>query len=476
MIFMLLKPIKEIKKFILTTNQLMEKHYHISLTLKQITFITLCMSGMVLLGSLNLTAFSRISMGVFQPAALSWMLHNSKIPWSKLLRSALITIFKLYGITCVHLLIDDTDRQRSKVVKVLFRVFKTIDKKTGGYMNAQNIVLVAIVTDKYTIPFFFTFYQPDPVYAVWEKNDKKLRKQKIPKSKRPKEPNRNPNYPTRIEIAMNLLMRANSFFISLKDLEGLEIEVVSISFDSAFLSPRIRKFVKKIFPKTQCISQIAKNQLVSSKKEKGKSTLNYFINKKTISKHLNIRGNYIQIEFASARLYVHSHKCKLNVVAIKYNGEENFRYIVASNLDWTAETIIRAYALRWLIEVVNFDWKQYDGWGRKAFQRGGDGACRGVILSLLVDLFLLQHPHQVQRINSGQPLCTAGSLTRRIQNDNFMETIKGVIESANPKEKLKQIVELAEDLYFLEVSKKHMAGVKLGDLGSSKGLARFASR
>ena len=56
--------------------------------------------------------------------------------------------------------------------------------------------------------------------------------------------------------------------------------------------------------------------------------------------------------------------------------------------------MVKAYSLRWLVEVFIEDWKKYEGWGQLALQQGDEGSFRGVVLSLLVDLCLLFHPDQ----------------------------------------------------------------------------------
>jgi len=45
------------------------------------------------------------------------------------------------------------------------------------------------------------------------------------------------------------------------------------------------------------------------------------------------------------------------VVALKYPGEEEYRYLVASDLSWRAMDLASAYTLRWLVEVFFEDWK-----------------------------------------------------------------------------------------------------------------------
>jgi len=36
---------------------------------------------------------------------------------------------------------------------------------------------------------------------------------------------------------------------------------------------------------------------------------------------------------------------------LKYEGEDEYRYITATDLSWRAIDIVSAYALRWLVEV-----------------------------------------------------------------------------------------------------------------------------
>jgi hypothetical protein len=52
-----------------------------------------------------------------------------------------------------------------------------------------------------------------------------------------------------------------------------------------------------------------------------------------------------------ARLYVSAHRQKRFVVALKYPGEEEYLYLVASDLSWRAMDLASAYTLRWLVEV-----------------------------------------------------------------------------------------------------------------------------
>jgi hypothetical protein len=86
------------------------------------------------------------------------------------------------------------------------------------------------------------------------------------------------------------------------------------------------------------------------------------------------------------------------VIALKSEGKEDYRYLVATDLSWRTKDIIQAYSLRWLIEVFFLDWKLNEGWGREVKQYDEEGSSLGLILSLLLDHCLLLHPEQTTRI------------------------------------------------------------------------------
>ena len=56
-----------------------------------------------------------------------------------------------------------------------------------------------------TIPVGYAFYQPDPAYTAWAKEEKRLKKRGKPKALRPKKPEPNPAYPSKQQIALTLL-------------------------------------------------------------------------------------------------------------------------------------------------------------------------------------------------------------------------------------------------------------------------------
>ncbi|MDM8561225.1 hypothetical protein [Candidatus Parabeggiatoa sp. HSG14] len=105
------------------------------------------------------------------------------------------------------MVIDETDHRRAKRTKRIYKTHKQKDKKTGGYVNGQTIVFLLLVTNAITIPVGFVFYMPDPVLSAWKKNDENLKKEGISKKNRPAEPERNPSYPTKAQLALALLQK-----------------------------------------------------------------------------------------------------------------------------------------------------------------------------------------------------------------------------------------------------------------------------
>jgi hypothetical protein len=166
----------------------------------------------------------------------------------------------------------------------------------------------------------------------------------------------------------------------------------------------------------------------------------------------------------SARLYVCAHEQKRFVVALKYPGEEEYRYLVASDLSWRAVDIASAYTLRWLVEVFFEDWKLHEGWGQLAPQWDEEGSSRGLTLSLLLDHALLLHPQQRARLENNLPACTVGSLQQHSRMEALVDVIRSTVDAENPHQQLDAILAVAKRLFPLRDSTKHMNGRDLGRL------------
>ncbi|MBF0498026.1 MAG: transposase, partial [Deltaproteobacteria bacterium] len=178
----------------------------------------------------------------------------------------------------------------------------------------------------------------------------------------------------------------------------------------------------------------------------------------------------IKAVITSARLYVCSHLKKRFVIALKYEGEERYRYLSASDMSWRTVDIVQAYTLRWLVEVFHEDWKSYEGWGKLTKQQGVEGSSRSLILSLLTDHCLLLHPEQLARIENKLPAYTVGSLQARVKIDSLVADALDILSSENPEERLDQVSMNLKNIFQLKPSKKHLIGRELGRLGQTPAL------
>lgn len=199
---------------------------------------------------------------------------------------------------------------------------------------------------------------PDPVISTWKKEDEKLKKKGIQKNNRPAKPENDLDYPKKIKLALLLLEEFKE--------HNPEITIKCILADALYGSDEFMNGASGLFGGVQVVSQLKSNQNIRHRGTK-KTVADYFnTTNKGVACTITIRGGKeVNATVSSARLKVDAHGGKmLFVVALKYEGEEEYRYLVATDVSWRTIDIIRAYSLRWLVEVFFEDWKLYEGWGR----------------------------------------------------------------------------------------------------------------
>ena len=425
------------------------------LTQLQRFWLGFCLTGMLLTNSVCWAKFERASLGEYKIAALSWMFREAKVAWNYLLLASVSLVLVQHRITEGELVLDESDRSRSKRTKRIHKAHKQKHKASGGYVNGQTVVLLLLVTQSVTIPVGFAFYMPDPALRAWTKEDRRLKKQGMTKKDRPVMPERNNAYPTKTQLAVRLLQ-------AFKNAHG-DIKIKAVLGDALYGETVFMDEASRIFDITQVISQLRENQNIEYK-DKKRNLKDYFnTTNKGVEVILRVRGGKeVKATVSSARLKVIAHGKKRLVVALKYEGESDYRYLVATDMTWRTMDIIQAYTLRWLVEVFFEDWKLYEGWGREARQLDEEGSSRGLILSLLFDHCLLLHPEQTARIENKLPAYTVGSLQRKSQIDVLLEFIKTLLEHQNAADKLKELAGLVDDVFQLMPSGKHMVGRDLG--------------
>jgi hypothetical protein len=434
----------------------------VGLTRIQKGWLGFCLVAIVVTNSVCWKRFERASLGLWPHVNLSWMFRSPNRFWSWVLRASVSVIIHKYGITKGMLVVDDGDKQRAKRTKRIYKTHTLKDKKTGGFVNGQSFVFLLLVTSKVTIPVGVEFSMPDPALTAWNKADKRLRKQGVAKSTRPAKPKKNRLYPTKPEIALGLLEEFRTAFP--------QMTITCVLADSVYGSQAFVDKASALFGGIQVISKLRKNQKV---RFQGKTLhVRTFFRRYPGVKHtIRIRGGVESTVFVrSARLSVCAHGTKRFVIALKYEGEDEYRYLVASDMSWRTLDIVQAHTFRWLVEVFFQDWKSYEGWGQLTKQLDEEGSRRSLILSLLCDHCLLLHPDQLARIEDNLPACTVGSLRDRVQVESLVQFFEEIVSSEHPQEQLEEVAKRAKEVFQLNDSGKHMVGRDLGRLEPTPGL------
>jgi hypothetical protein len=452
------EPLPFVKEFIGALNAALKAHRPLGpgLSVAQRSWLGFCLMGILITNTVCWAKFERASLGRYSLAALSWMFRHTKLPWEKLLQLSVQIILRRYGLTEGCLCLDDSDKRRSKVTQKIAYVHKLKDKASGGFLRGQSLIFLLLITPKVTIPVGFVFYLPDPALTAWNQENKRLKQAGVPAKERPPKPPLNPSYPTKQELALGLLQHFRDAHPS--------IRVKCVLADALYGTGNFLKKASSRFAGVQVISQLRRNQNIRFRGKKY-SLEQYFTKFPGVTQTIRIRGGApVTVTVGSARLPVCAHGQKRFVIALKYEGEEDSRYLVATDLTWRTLDIVQAYTFRWLIEVFFADWKAHEGWNALTKQPGAEGSSRSLILSLLVDHCLLLHPDQLARIENKQPASTVGSLSNRVKVDSLLTIIRELVTADNPVQQLQRLAHQLEELFPLNPSDKHMVNRDMGRL------------
>jgi len=441
-----------IKNYVEEINNAIKHHNpEKSLTKAQSLWLSFVILGVLITNTLCWNRFERFSIGGYKAASLCWVFRRAKIAWDLLLYGSVLKLVEIYDIKSGVLAIDDSDSERSKNTTKIAKVHKIRDKRKSGFFSGQNIVFLLLVTDKITIPVGFEFFEPDPALSEWRKEDKRLRKNGVSKQYRPKKPERSSDYPTKINLALNLIREFVSNF-------GM-IRIKAVVADALYNSKEFFNISASITGQNQVISQIRKTQMINVN-GKNIQVQKFFENYRGRTEVVTLRQNDKEITYRSAKFKVKSHEKKLYIIALKYGNESEFRYLVANDMSWRDIDIIKAYALRWLVEVFIQDWKSYEGWDQLAMHRGIEGSERGLIISLLCDHALHFHKDQIDLYKKNKPAATVGSLREKIMMESLSSFIEEIVISDNPKELFESYASKIGELFNLRDSSKHMRNIK----------------
>lgn len=444
-------PLPHIIEYVDALNKTLREKGHKPLSRIQGSFLCFVLMGMLLTQSLCWARLERASGGRYQDGALCKMFYHGLKCWDYLLCASVLIVMKRFNITSGVLVIDDSDRGRSKNTKRIWGTHKTVLKGTGGFHQAQNIVLLVLVTPEITIPVGASFYRPDPVIREWTNNEKKLIKQGVKKKDRPSKPQRQSDYPTRVKLACSLIKQFKSDYPF--------VIIKALLADSAYFNPSFTRGIKEIYENVQFLSQMRENQKVKFGRDKELSVKDFFGTRKWNSTTVQLRGHCeTLVHYSSALVTITSHGQKYRVVALRYGEEKEPRFLVASDSTWRSEELISYYALRWLVEVFIEDWKQHEGWGKMACQQAEEGASRGLLLSLLLDHSLFFYAEQTALIKHKLPALTVGSLRSAIQNDSLVSVVSDVVNDDQPVKALNRLKNQLKEFQIQNSSSKHLSG------------------
>lgn len=462
-----LKPLTLCSRFIEQLNGSLEVIGARALSRTQRLCLSICITGVLITNTLCWKRFERACFGRYSANAISKMFRHGKIFWEKLLFASVCRVVSAYNITSGVLALDGTENKRSKNTKAIAKVHKMKDKSTGGFVMGQHLTILVLITDKVTVPVGFELYEPDPAQKQWHAHDKQLRKAGVPLSKRPKAPKRNPVYPTITEVALLVLQQFKEDFP--------QIKIKSILADAYYGSKPFFHKATNLFPDAQLISQVKKSQKVKFHR-RCISVAEYFKIYAGVERKIPVRGEEQNVVIHGARLYLKAHGCKRFIIAMKYEGETEYRYLIASDMTWRLTDIAAAYTLRWLVEVFIQDWKSYEGWCQLAKQPGDIGTRRGVVLSLLTDHCLLVHEDQMALIKNKLPAATVGSLRDRERANAIVEGVQSLVQDKSEAERIAvQLKETIENVIPLRASNKHMAHKEMPTLAGKPSLAYRAA-
>lgn len=424
------------------------------LTKTQSNWLVVILMGLIVTGAFNWSAFARKSLGAFSEDRLRWIFHNAKISWNNLLQASISYIIAHYNISEVVLVLDDSDKMRSKNTSKIAHVHKIKDKKTGGFFLGQEFVFLIFVTKFITIPVGFRFYTPNPAIAIWKKTIKEQKAAGIPSKDRARKPEQDSQYPNKNQLALNML---KEFAINHPN-----IKIQAVLADALYGNANFMDQAVMITRCSQVISQLKRNQLVRNR-NKNIALTKYFERVFSVKTILTVRGSKDRnVTISAARLIVKSHGKKRFIIALKYDGESEYRFIAATDLTWRHQDIARTYTLRWLVEVFIADWKVHGGWNTLSKQQGDDSAMRGITLSLLCDHLLVLHPLQSYSIKNNQSAITVGCLIEHINVTALMDSMHHVISAKEPIVEFDKFQHALKESLSYRKSTKHLVGLDLG--------------
>ena len=157
------KPLPFVSAFIEVIDEAIRAHHpRHGLSAIQRAWLAFCLTAILVTNSVCWARFARASLGTYSLAALSWMFRQSKIPWEWLLVASVRGLLRCYDLTRGCLVVDDTDKRRSKSAKNIAYLYKLREKESGGCILGQSVVFLVFVTPENHSPGGVCFLSARP--------------------------------------------------------------------------------------------------------------------------------------------------------------------------------------------------------------------------------------------------------------------------------------------------------------------------
>ena len=136
---MLIRQMDFVVHYVAGLNASLKKLKKSSLTQIQCNWLVTVLMGLIVAGSFSWSAFSRRSLGTYNENQLRWMFRYAKIAWDFLLQASVAHLISHYGITMGVLVLDDSDKMRSRNTTRLLVFIKSKIKRQVVGLWAKNL-------------------------------------------------------------------------------------------------------------------------------------------------------------------------------------------------------------------------------------------------------------------------------------------------------------------------------------------------
>ena len=136
-------PLPHIREYVSDLNAALREQGHKPLTRIQSEFLMFVLLGMLITQSLCWARLERVSGGRYQDGTLSKMFYHGLKCWEYLLTASALIVMRRFNITSGVLVLDDTDRGRSKNTTRIWGTHKTVYSLLG-YLREIRSSLIGV--------------------------------------------------------------------------------------------------------------------------------------------------------------------------------------------------------------------------------------------------------------------------------------------------------------------------------------------